>query len=321
MLLPQMFLSGKERGCHRQQLAVLTVLALALLGSTASQAMGCATRVIRDYKAPLADLPPLPTPPVTERLPFAPERVYFQLLGRGPLQAGEGARGFSLSFSPYQASEPSPTLNWHLTSTLTVIDERGQALAPAQTIEQDVGKIEPEDSRGEGRVMTKFDVPASPALYRLEVAIENEKGEGLATFGEYFRVLEPSVDFDLSLNRKKFRPGQTIRATLSNPGVAWLGFGLFGGIEYKKGNSWTRPPREFPSRAVPAIGLVMGPGEAKSCWSVEIPETAVPGRYRFSTRVRVGDQWPFPRGDERTAKAGFTILPRPLKGSSQSPRP
>lgn len=321
-----MFLSRRGERDRGRRLVVLTILASLLLAATASRSQGfCQTQVIHDYKAPLTNLPPLPSPPVSERLPFAPERVYFRLLGEGPLQLGEGIRGFRLSFSPYEASEPSPTLDWHLTSTLTVIDEQGQALVPAQTTEQDVRKIEPEDSRGGGQVMTKFDIPAGPALYRLEVAIENEKGESLATFGEYFRVLEPSIDFGLSLNKEKVRPGQTIRATLSNPGVAWLRFGLFRGIEYKKGNSWTRPPVEFPPRAVPAIGLGMGPGESKSCWKTEIPENAVPGRYRFTTRVQVGTHWPVPRGEDRTAKAGFTILPPPPKRvfavASPIPRP
>ena len=44
-------------------------------------------------------------------------------------------------------------------------------------------------------------------LYRLEVRIENGSGELLGAFGEYFRVLEPSVDFRLSLNRQRFKPG------------------------------------------------------------------------------------------------------------------
>lgn len=317
-----MSLSGETKGSFSRKLAVLTMLALMWLGVTTSPSHGfCTTKIVRDYKAFLATLPPLPSPPVNERLPFAPERVYFQLMGAGPLQAGEGIRGFRLSFSPYQASEPSPTLNWHLASTLTMIDEQGRPLSPAQTIEQDVGRLEPEGNGGSGQVMAKFDIPGDPALYRLEVVIENDSGEHLARFGEYFRVLEPSVDFRLSLNRKRFRPGQTVRATLSNPGVAWLGFGLFRGIEYKKGKSWVRPPVEFPGGFVPAIGLGMGPGESKSCWKVTIPENAKPGRYRFSTWVEVGTGFPPRSGNERIARAGFTILPPPQRTAFETAPP
>ena len=308
-----MFLSGKGMGSRCQCLA-LAMLALAWLGATAAQSQAfCTTKVIHDYKAPLAGLPPLPSPPINERLPFAPPRVFFRSLGAGALQVGAGARGYRLSFSPYEASEQSPTLDWKLTSTLTPINEAGQPLAPPQTIEHQVDKLEPESGRDSGEMRIEFPIPRVPMLYRLEIRIENGNGELLGTFGEYFRALEPSVDFHLSLNKKRFKPGQTLRATLSNPGVAWLSFGLYLSIQYKKGKSWVDPPVEFPGGIVPAVGLGMGPGESRSCWKVEIPENTVPGRYRFTTRVGVSTTIPLlPRlGNRRTLKAGFTVLPPP----------
>ena len=316
-----MFLSG---GAERRWFLIgLTMLAVAWLAASASQAQGfCRTKVIHDYKAFLTGLPPLPGPPIDEHLPFAPPRVFFRSLGEGPLQIGEGVRGYRLSFFPYQAGEPSPTLNWKLTGTLTPIDEAGRPLAPSQTIERRVDKLEPEGSGPSGESRIDFPIPGTPMLYRLEVRIENGSGELLGAFGEYFRVLEPSVDFRLSLNRQRFKPGQTVRVTLSNPGVAWLRFGLFRGIEYKKGRSWVAPPVEFPGRPVFAIGLGMGPGESKSCWSVKIPDDAVPGRYRFSTQVGVSTFSPPRPRDLRTAIAGFTVLPpRAFAIAPPVPRP
>lgn len=301
-----MFLSGKGSYCWR--FVALTTLALALLGAMTSHSQAfCTTKVIHDYKAPLANLPPLPSPPIDERLPFAPPRVFFGSLGAGPLQVGEGVRGYQLS------SDVSSTLNWKLTSTLMPVNEVGQPLAPPQTIEHRVDKLEPEGGRTSAEMRIEFPISGAPMLYRLEVRIENGNGEPLGAFGEYFRVLRPDVDFRLFLNRKRLGTGQTFRATLANPGVAWLSFGLFRGIEYKKGKSWVEPPVEFPGRFAPAIGLGMGPGESRSCWRVEIPEDAVPGRYRFTTHVGVGTTAYLPPrlANDRILKAGFTVLPPP----------
>lgn len=315
-----MLLSGESEWNRGRCLAALAMLALMLLGVTASQSQGfCTTKVIHDYRAPLANLPSLPSPPIDEHLPFAHPRVFFGSLAPGPLQIGEGPRGFTLSFSPYEAGEPSPTLNWKLISTLTPIDPQGQAVAPAQTIERYVEKLQPEGSGGTAHLLIGFPIPGDPALYRLEIVIEQGDGERLAAFGEYFRVLRPDIDFHLSPQRKRFRPGQTVRVTLSNPGVAWLGFGLFRGIEYRKGKSWVEPPVEFPGGIVPAIGLGMGPGESKSCWEVEIPQNAVPGTYRFTTSVEVATAFPPRREDRRIAKASFTVPPPPRKAFAIAP--
>lgn len=267
--------------------------------------------MIRDYKAFLDNLPPLPPVPFDARLPFAPERVSFGSLGPGPLQAGYGIRGFRLSYHPHEgeAAGPTPQLGWHVVATLTSIDRFGRALAPPQTIEQHVDRLWPAGPGGAGEVRWAFAIPGEPAIYRLEIVFENENGERLAAFGEYFRVLKPSVDFRFSLNKKKFRPGQTVVAKLSNYGVTSLAFGLGKTVEYHNGTSWTKPPVEFGNGIVFPVRLFADPGTSKSCWSVTIPEKAPPGRYRLGTSIDVLKRPVPPSKSLRIVRASFTVLP------------
>lgn len=98
-------------------------------------------------------------------------------------------------------------------------------------------------------------------------------------------VLRPSLDVGISLDATSYRRGETLHATLDNRGAAFLGFGLSRRIEYRDGTTWTQPPVEFPGGPVPAIGLLLGPGESASCWSVAIPQDAAPGTYRFVEKL------------------------------------
>jgi len=307
-----MLLSGMGKEWLRRCLIALALSTLWASAASAEASGSCRTTVVRDYTGFLSSLPALPSPPVDERLPFAPERVFFHGPAGGQLQAGAGIRSYSLSYSPFElaSTEPTPALDWRLTAILTPIDQLGQAAAPPQTTEQHVDKLWPTGAGGANVIRVGFAIPEEPAIYRLELEIENGSGEQLATFGEYFRVLPPSVDLRLSLNRKTFKRGQLLRATLSNYGVAWYGYGYPWSVQYKRGDSWTSSPVDFTPGAflMPLLGL--GPGESTSCWAAEVPRDAPPGRYRFVTGV-FG-----PRSDGRQLRKqkliyeGFTILPR-----------
>jgi hypothetical protein len=306
-----MLLSGTGIGRLRRCLVVLALSGLCA-SATAAEASACTTAVVRDYTGFIDHLPPLPEPAVEERLPFAPERVFFRGPGGRPLQAGAGPRRYSLSYSPYEtaSTQPSPTLDWQVTATLTPIDELGHPLAPPQTNEQHVDRLWPSGADGSNVVQVGFDLPADPAIYRLQLEIDNGSGEQLAIFGEYIRVLPPSVDVRLSLNRKTFKPGQHLRATLANYGVAWYGYGYPWSVEYKRGGSWRPSPVDFTPGAFILPLLSLKPGESTSCWSGEVPREAPAGRYRFVTGLSGAGLDGQPSRQRKLIRTGFTVLPR-----------
>lgn len=283
--------AGAEERGHRlaRAVAIWILVFLAMSAVTSVRAAGngfCQTATLRDYYKPLKHLPALHPSPLGEDLPFAPPRIGLSRLSGQQLQVGAGERGFTLSFDPYETNRVSPSrrLDWQVTARLVSLDKRGKTRAVVGKVERRVERLRP-TSEGFHGLKFDFDLPGKPAVYRLEIAFESKSGKRLGRFGEYIRVLRPSLDVGISLDATSYHRGETLRATLDNRGAAFLSFGLSRLIEYWDGTAWTQPPVAFPGGPIPAIGLLLGPGESASCWSVAIPPDAVPGTYRFLENV------------------------------------
>jgi hypothetical protein len=294
-------MSLNERGLGRRSLAVAAISALALLATEApASADFCESEVINDYAKPLKRLPKLPSPPVDEHLGFGPSRVYLGNSGYGPLQLGPGQRGFHLFFG--QATSASKRVGWLVTARLTKLDRRARALAPPQVIERSVKRVP-----GGTGLDFSFEIPGKPAIYKVEIIFENGAGERLARFGEYFRVLRPSLDVEFVLNGSAFHRGDRVTAYLINRGVSFLSFGLEKTIQYYDGTSWVTPPVPFSSGFVPLIGLGIGPGVKTTCWDVTVPAEAPLGTYRFMKTVDHSTRPPFSRRSPLELSAEFTV--------------
>gem|GEM_PF-6095196 len=277
--------------------------ALLLLAATpAAQAEFCESQVIHDYAKPLKGLRALPAAPLDEHLDFAPARVFLGHYPSGPLQLGPAERGFYLGYSPPSEGNPaSPRIGWEVTTRLVQIDRRGRRRAPAQTIERHIKRIP------EGGVDLRFDVPGKAAIYRLEVVFENGKEERLARFGEYFRVLRPSLDVDFALNGSSFHRGDRVQAYLVNRGASFLSFGLDRTIQYYDGSAWISPPGSWKSGVVPAIGLSIGPGVETTCWAATVPSDAGLGTYRFVKTVDHSTSIPFEPSTPLEVSSEFSV--------------
>ncbi len=137
------------------------------------------------------------------------------------------------------------------------------------------------------------------------MTISTWAGRRLTRFGEYVRILLPSFDARLALNQPTFRPGDQVVPRLENYGADYLFFGLIGAYyERYDGASWSYA--RFGSGAVPAIGLGIGPGATAECWARQIPNDALPGRYRFSLKIDHG-RHPFSNRAEKTLHSEFDV--------------
>lgn len=292
---------GKRARRWRPAAVALVSAAWLLIGATASATADfCDSQVIRDYTKVLKRLPAIPPPPLDERLDFAPPQIYLNDHGSGPLQVGPGKQGFELIFGPSEEGAASRRVGWEVTSRLVKLDRRGHRIGPLRSIEKHVERLRAVDFG--------FEVSGKPAIYRLEITFENKRGERLGRFGEYFRVLRPSLDVDFFLNGTTFHRGDQVQAWLVNRGVAVLSFGLFKTIEYNDGTTWVDPPVAFPGGPVPAIGLAIGPGVKTSCWKTTIPVDAALGVYRFATEVGHSTKAPFGDSDPLDLGAEFTVV-------------
>jgi hypothetical protein len=291
--------------------AILAVAAALIVGAvpTSAAARFCEGGVIHDYTKPLKQMPEIRRPPLNEHLPFGPARVFLGQIGPGPLLIGGGEVGFGLSFSPfYPGHHLSPSLNWGVVIRVARVDRWGRTTEVVGLLEKQVTRLRSTDEQPSGDLALSPRL-SKPALYRVEITISDADGKRLGRYGEYLRVLRPSLDAGISLNKTSFYPGETVVATLENPGTDALFYGLGYGIEGFDGSSWGRAPIS-PSGPVPAIGLGTGPGEKSSCWNFPIPANAAAGLYRFAWSGEA-IRGPFPPGRRSPLAlySEFQILP------------
>jgi hypothetical protein len=267
-------MGGQGAQLRRRTLLVASVLAMLIATPAIADADPfCETSVVRNYRKPLEGMPPLHSSPLGERLSFGPRNVFFGRTGPWPLVVGSAEIGFHLSYASITKHNTGPPLHWLVTAKLAQVDLSG--LVRDVIDWKRVDGLELSD-----RISFSFQPPSKPALYRIEVVFRNKSRKKLGRFGEYFRVMRPTLDAGLSLNGASFRPGETVSARLENYGTEALSYGLHYSIEAFDGSAWARSPIS-PSGPVVAIGLATGPGEAASCWDFRIPPDAPPGLYRF----------------------------------------
>jgi hypothetical protein len=280
-------------------------LAVAALSPGERAAAGfCTESTVYDYAAPLAAMPPVP--PLTAgrtALPFGPSglALTYRPAGNVVLPGAESV-GFALSTN---AGRKAARPGWLVSVRLAKVSETGTTQQVLQTRRAQVGKLAPHSP-----VRLNLGLSGEPGYYRVEIVFRDRSGKRIGRFGEYIRILAGNLDVRLSLDKSVAHPGETIEPRLENYGAADLSFGLGAPIEVQEGGSWVRAP--FGNGPVPMLGLVIGPGQATSCWQRAIPADASPGTYRvslsFSYQLRTG-RLPIGSGETRTVE--FKIVPAP----------
>ena len=245
----------------------------------------CDAELVRDYLKPLESLPPIPGPPTSGDLPFGPVGLSLNAKNHDPLTIGKSVVGFKLAFKS-RSGRPSPYLGWTVIARLLRVGSGEHSRRLIERKQAHLGKL------GQGRRRDfSFHIAGAPALYRLEFELRDIHGIRLGHYGEYFRIVRPTLDAQLSLNGIFFRPGEAVDACLENFGTEPLSYGLGYSIEVFDGATWSRSPID-PPRAIPFLLLRTGAGEAASHWSFLIPANAPSGWYRFAwtgTASRQGD--------------------------------
>jgi hypothetical protein len=285
-------------------LAAVALVGLAAAPATAGPAPSggiCTMGMVYDYEAALGGMPPLRTLPADNDLPFGPPGLFLD--SRYPPRdirlPGDEMLGFRFTAKPREVKPSYPLLDWRVTARLTRVNRRG-------VVREVLAEVPRRVSRMRRSIPFPLELEGEPGFYRLEIVFR-EGGRRIGRFGQYVRVLSPSVDVRLGLNGTTFRPGDTVIPRLENYGAANLGFGLLGaGFQIEKSGAWAPA---WGSGPAPAIGLGAGPGESAECWSRKLPADAQPGRYRFNLQVDHVLEERGPAAGEQTYSAEFTVLP------------
>ncbi|MFT3863562.1 MAG: hypothetical protein QM729_04760 [Solirubrobacterales bacterium] len=249
-----------------------------------------------DYAAPLEKLQAIPALPEGGDLPFGPEGMTISATGPQGVLVGGSNVGFRLT---NQAASTSPTkrLNWTVLERLIRLTKNGQSLHPEGLKRIDLKQLPGGRHRG-----LVFPLAAKPAIYSLEVTIQNGRGRRRARYGEYIRVVERTVNVGMTLAAyDKIVPGSYLETCFENHGSASV-TPTGGYLERYDGSSWHpyAPGARYYPEGWRTVNM-LGPGESETV-SVYVPSIAPPGLYKVLLSATT-DQ-----GEALTTSAEFGVL-------------
>jgi hypothetical protein len=237
----------------------------------------CSSPVVDNYWAPVEKLQEIPAVPEGGVLPFAPAGPTLGPTGpQGLLIAGSSV-GFRLTnAAPAAAAAPRP-LNWTVLERLIRLTNNGQNLHPSGLKRINLKQL----PAGKHRGLT-FPIPSAPAVYSLEVTIQNHRGRLLGRYGEYIRVVNRVVNVGMTLSAyDKVVRGSYIESCFENHGTAAV-TPTGTSLEHFENGRW-RPVVVGPlySPAQSAIQRILGPGEAERIATL-VPPNARSGLYKLN---------------------------------------
>jgi hypothetical protein len=260
---------------------------------------------VDNYRAPLETLQPIPALPEGGVPPFAPAGMTVLATGpQGVLVEGSNV-GFRLTNgAPATAAKPT-RLNWIVLERLVRLTDNGHGLHPVGLKRIDLAQL----PAGKHRGLT-FAIPSTPAVYSVEVTIQNHRGRPLGRYGEYIRVVARTVNTGLALAVfDNIAPGSTLEGCFENHGSASVLPGPTS-IERNENGTW-RPVTIGPTYTVPTptAPRILGPGESEKL-GFYIPPNARPGLYRAVTSGAVlapGALTPSPPAETVALSAEFGV--------------
>jgi hypothetical protein len=272
----------RRSGIFRGALVLGAVLAL--LGAVAVDAGAAKTKKqtkatttpafcanpVDNYRGPLEKLQKMPALPLGGVTRFAPAGLTISPTGPQGLLIGASSIGFRLTNSAPTATR---TLNWTVLERLTRLTKNGQDLHPEGLKRINLKAVPAAAHRG-----LVFPLPATTAVYSLEITIQNHRGKPLGRYGEYVRVVSRVANAGLSLaGYENLPPGGTLEACFENHGTASVLPGAYT-LERLDGTTW----KTVNTPVTYALATRwLGAGEAERL-GIAIPPAAKPGLYKVT---------------------------------------
>ena len=190
--------------------AYCSIVVMATCASSASMAWAapsdsCPVGKGRDYSAPLGALPPTRAVPEERPLPFGPRQLRIESLTN--VLVGGGAGGFRLEAA--NSSQHKYRLGWAVELRVTRVSRRGSELQEYRIRRY---RLDQPQALGLESVEFTASVPPKPAIYRFDLVIRSAGGKTLGRYGEYYRVVRPSIGAKLLIGARCSAHGPTGRA-------------------------------------------------------------------------------------------------------------
>jgi hypothetical protein len=301
----------RRRGTTRCALIAIAITALLAGGSAAASGAAkkkhkqvatapapfCSSPVIDNYRAPLEKLQPVPALPEGGVLPFGPAGTTLSATGPQGVLVGGSSIGFRLT-NPAPSTTPAKRLNWTVLERLIRLTDNGSRPHPAGLKRIDLAQL----PAGKHRGLT-FPLPSTPAVYSLEVTIQNGRGRLLGRYGEYVRVVNRVVNVGITLSATDdVAPGSYLETCFENHGSASVS-PTGTSLERFDGSTWhpvVVGPQYSPAQTT--IQRTLGPGEGERIGTL-VPPNARPGLYKLTATGSVADS-----GEPLTLSAEFGVL-------------
>jgi hypothetical protein len=239
-----------------------------------------------NYRAPLETLQTIPALPEGGVLPFGPRGMTIAATGPQGVLVGGSKIGFRLTNTAAPTAAAPKKLHWTVLERLVRLTKNGHDLHPEGLQRIDLGQL----PTGKHRGLT-FPIATKPAVYSLEVTIQNGRGRRLGRYGEYVRVVERTLDIGMTLTAyDKIAPGSYLESCFENHGSASMT--VTGGyLERLDGLIWKVVPigpQYTPAQTT--SGLLLGPGASEPRYTY-VPPNALPGLYKviLSATTELGE--------------------------------
>jgi hypothetical protein len=241
--------------------------------------------VIRNYLKPLNQLPPIPEPSVSGKMPFAHRGMSLGVAG-DRLVVGGGEVGFFLSDI---AVHRVRHLNWIVETDLARVNRKGDAISRFGVKRRRVLSIEVDRIRPFLR-----HVPDSPGYYRVDIRfLRRGTGRLLGAYSTYVRAVKARAKLRMKLETPIVAPGEYARAYLLNLGTTPIAFrsrrSMFA-VQTLTEDGWSTVP---PNPSLLELKLLRRPyvlpAGPKTPICYLVPQDQPSGRFRFSTLWRINE--------------------------------
>ncbi|MBS1890265.1 MAG: hypothetical protein JST59_03165 [Actinobacteria bacterium] len=237
----------------------------------------CSSPIVDNYWGPVEKLQPIPAVPEGGVLPFGPAGMTLGATGPQRLLVGGSNIGFRLTNTAPATGAKTQRLNWTVLERLIRLTKEGRGLHPEGLKRINLKQLPPGKHRG-----LTFPIPTSPAIYSLEITIQNGRGRLLGRYGQYIRVVDRLVNVGITLSTyDKVAPGSYIESCFENHGTATV-TPTGTSLEHLENGAWSPVvigPQYSPAQS--PIQRTLGPGEAERIATL-VPPNAKPGLYKLN---------------------------------------
>jgi hypothetical protein len=229
-------------------------------------------QIVRDYLAPLRDLPPVSGFPSSGRLRIGPSRLRLYVPRGALVQVGR--QRFEVHGMVADQHKGKQRLNWTAQSSLDRMDQgSGEAFSVRQRRQQ-ISTVNDFAHSQFG-----FWAGVKPGIYRLTIEFETPHAGTVVRYREYFRAVKARSDLRLVKSFTSLSPGEFGYLRIDNYGTARASYGFNYGLTNAAGE-------DVPTETVSGnIALRLEPGYASRCIVFKAPATAPPGEYQVAVQV------------------------------------